>query len=422
MSNPLACGIDFGTSNSTCALTDASGTHLIALEGTHITLPSAIFFSKDAPLFGREAISAYIDGEEGRLMRSLKSVLGTTLMDERTILAQGSKSFVDILSVYIRHLKSAAEASASQDIENVVFGRPVHFHDDNPAADQKSQDTLEQIARAVGFKNIAFQYEPIAAAFAHEQNIESERLSLVVDLGGGTSDFTVIRLSRKKSTHSIDRSNDILATGGIRVGGTNFDQRLSMASFMPSLGLGSSYVGEFDGDRVFTVPSLVYNNLSDWTKVHQAQTAKAVSDTKAILRKALDPERIVLLLAIQERQLGHAVLQKVEKTKISLTHAAEAEITLPDKLSNQSIVVNKAEFETSIAELIARISLSLNAILRQSGITKDQIELVILTGGSTELPIINQMIAQEFPHAQIERKNKFGSVGLGLAHHAGRIF
>ena len=130
------------------------------------------------------------------------------------------------------------------------MGRPVHFRDNDPSGDAQAQAELEKIARSVGFKHVAFQYEPIAAAFAHEQNLSSEKLAFVVDIGGGTSDFTVIRLSPTRKL-KLDRSDDVLANTGVRIGGNDFDKDLSLKSFMPCFGLGSEYRS---GDKNIKIP------------------------------------------------------------------------------------------------------------------------------------------------------------------------
>lgn len=414
----ICCGIDFGTSNSTCALATAQGTALVALEGDSVTLPSTVFFGRGTPpLFGRAAVNAYISGEDGRLMKALKSVLGTALMEEKTTINLRPTSFVDILSLYFRHLKDAIDQKAGADTENVVLGRPVHFHDDNEDADGKSEDALAAIARAVGFRNIVFQYEPIAAAFSHEMNVQDEKLSLVIDLGGGTSDFTVIRLSPDRKNRP-DRQQDILATTGIRVGGTTFDRCLSLAAFMPLLGLHSEYADPFDGERRLTVPSGPYHDLSDWPRVSFAQTRRAVRDTQDILKTAIAPGRIRNLLEVQERQLGHALLQAVENAKIGLTDREGIVARFTELEQPLETGIGRAEFEDSISVPIARINASIDDCLRQAGIRPGDVELVILTGGSTELPLINERIRQTFPNAAISNDNKFGSVGLGLAYFA----
>lgn len=414
----FSCGIDFGTSNSTCAVSHSGGVSLVPVEGTALGLPSALFFSEEGDVFfGREAISAYIEGEEGRLLRGLKSVLGTRLMQERTVVAGASKTFKDILGMYIRNLKQKAEAFCGAPLTDVVLGRPVHFHDNAPEADRLSEEILRDIARDVGFREIVFQYEPIAAAYAHEQGVDQESLALVVDLGGGTSDFTVIRLSPDR-LQQTDRQQDILATTGIRVGGTNFDKAFSLDHFMPFLGLGSSYTSEFDRQHVLTVPSKPYHDLSDWPLVHQGQNAKAIAETKKLLRTSLMPDQLHNLLLLQEEQAGHAFLQEIEQVKIALSACDQTEKSFLPIGLNFSVQASRPLFLASIQGLLERIDQALFACLHEAACRPEDIDLVILTGGSSELPAINHRIVQQFPQAQISKEDKFGSVGRGLAHQA----
>ena len=417
---PISCGIDFGTSNSTCALVQDGIVGLVPLEGSALTIPSAIFYAADKNIyFGRDAIDAYIEGDEGRLMRSLKMVLGTSLIDERTRIGSRSIKFTDILGAFLRHIKSKAETNAGQDITDVVMGRPVHFHDDDTASDALSENALLQIAQSVGFKNIRFQFEPIAAAFAHEKKLQDEELSLIVDLGGGTSDFTVIRMSPHRKIED-DRTGDILSTAGIRVGGTHFDERLSMKDFMPPLGLGSEYRDLFNLAKIMPAPMSVYANLSSWPKVHFAQTAAAIRETEELIKQSLEPKKLEKLLSIQKSQGGHAYLQAVERAKIALTeHQTHTEIF---KKLDIHVPTTRQGFESSINGEITRISGAITQCLRDAGVAENNIKRVVLTGGSTELPVINHLIAQRFAHAHISKDDKFGSVGTGLGHYAQSTF
>lgn len=422
MNDQISCGIDFGTSNSTCAVYNGSTVELVPLDNENPVLPSALFFANDGEiLFGKEAIAWYIDGEEGRLLRGLKSILGTSLMAERTVVGKKSRKFEDILSIYIGNLKNKAESFLGQSLENIVMGRPVHFHDKNPDADKKSEEILQKIANKIGFKGVQFQYEPIAAAYAHERKVENESVALVVDLGGGTSDFTVIRLSPERSTKP-DRKDDILATAGIRVGGTNFDKRLSLASFMPYLGLGTQYHTEFDKNEILDMPPRVYHNLSDWPLIHQAQSPAAIREARTLLRTSLEPQKVQRLLDLQEKKLGHAFLQSVEQTKISLTSVDEYTSHFNSLGYNFIVKTDKDTFLSSIQTQIDRIDGCADECLTQSGCSQSDIDLVILTGGSSELPVINNMVRSKFPNAQILKEDKFGSVGRGLAYNASQIY
>lgn len=422
MSNHLACGIDFGTSNSTCGIFDNNFIELVNLENNKPILPTVIFFPENGKiLFGKEAIEAYIYGENGRLIRGLKSILGTSLMKDSTAINGRSRSFEEILLLYIKNLKNHAEAAVGKEITNLIMGRPVHFHDNDAEADQESENILRQISQKAGFKNIHFQLEPIAAAYSHEKHLDKEKLAFVADLGGGTSDFTVIRLSPFHKTQD-NREKDILSVDGIRVGGTNFDQNLSMKAFMPYLGLGSSYYSEFDKTKIMDMPSKIYRDLSQWPLIHQAQSDKAIRETKSLMRTALEPIKLGRLLSIQEDKLGHAFLQAVEQTKIGLTDKNSYELNMEYLDLDFSVEVDRKTFNNSAQDLLERIDKNIDDCIKEAGINNNDIDVLIMTGGTSEIPIINQLIKAKFPNAEISKDNKFGSVGLGLAHYASQVF
>ena len=235
MTPALTCGIDFGTSNSTVAIVQDGRARLIPVEGAHLTIPSAVFWETDGPpMFGRDGIAAYVDGVDGRLMRGLKSTLGSSLITERTQVGARSISFRDVIARFFTHLKAQLDLHTDH-TPAVTLGRPVHFVDDDAVADTAAQNVLEGIAKTIGFRQIAFQYEPIAAALQYERTTTREELVLITDIGGGTSDFSIVRVGPGR-WHTPDRAGDILGNDGIRVGGTDFDRLLSLAEVMPHLG------------------------------------------------------------------------------------------------------------------------------------------------------------------------------------------
>src|SRR6266853_5463782 len=193
----IACGLDFGTSNSAIGVArDAAVAHA-PLEASSTLIPSAVFFDYEAKgrvLFGNEAISAYVGQTEGRLMRALKSLLGSPLIDEETSLGGRKVPLTKVVEIFVRHLKHKAEAFAGQEITTVVHGRPVRFVDDDDTADARAQEVLEAAAKRVGFRDVEFVYEPIAAAHHYERTVQSEELALIADIGGGTSDFSIVRV------------------------------------------------------------------------------------------------------------------------------------------------------------------------------------------------------------------------------------
>src|SRR5688500_4909157 len=181
-----ACGLDFGTSNTTLGISYADGPRLVSLEDDEVTIPSAVFFSpKSEVLIGRAAIHAYVDGVSGRLMRGLKSVLGSSLVNEQTQVGRYRLPFQEVIARYLGAVKMRAERQTGRELTRVVHGRPVHFVDGDPNADRRAEDTLRDIAHTIGFREVSFQFEPIAAALDYERQIQSEEIALIADIGGG---------------------------------------------------------------------------------------------------------------------------------------------------------------------------------------------------------------------------------------------
>ncbi|GAB3774712.1 Hsp70 family protein [Spirosoma horti] len=414
----ISCGIDFGTSNSSIAIDKNGEVGLVPVEQTHLTIPSALFFRGDdnKPFYGRAAINMFLDRQPGRFMRSLKRVLGTSLMKQGTVVNGAAMNFPTIIASFIKQLKDKADAAAGQEIEHVVMGRPVHFVDNDPAADSRAQDELRAIAQRIGFKYIEFQFEPIAAAFAHEVKLIGEKLAIVVDLGGGTSDFTVIRLS-KNSIHKTDRSSDILASTGVRIGGNDFDKELSLAAIMPELGYRSTY-----GAKNLEVPLKQYHDLAEWSKVNFLYTPKLITQTRQLLHESHDKKRYGRLLHVLEHETGHTLLAASEETKIALTGNKEHKASFDFIEEDFSILIRRDLFEKAIEEEVEKIADSARQCLQDAGVRREAIDLVILTGGSTEVHSIQVAFKELFPNAAIADENKLSSVGLGLAYDSQNRF
>src|SRR5436190_8967111 len=208
-----AAGFDFGTSNSAIGIVAGNAARLAPVEGAATMIPSAVFFDfaeHDKPYYGRSAIDAYTIGNDGRLMRSLKTILSTSLINERTALSRRSILLTDVIAMFTRHMRTRAEEALGEPIEAVVHGRPVRFVEGDDAADRLAEDTLKAVAEKAGFKDVSFVYEPIAAATQYEQEVTREQVVLVADLGGGTSDFSLVRIGPERRARD-DRRSDILA-------------------------------------------------------------------------------------------------------------------------------------------------------------------------------------------------------------------
>lgn len=408
----LSCGIDFGTSNSSIAIDSEGEIRLVPVDNASVTIPSAIFFQQqdNKAFYGRRAIQLFFDREPGRFMRSLKRVLGTSLMNQGTLVNGASMNFPTIIASFLAQLKAKAEAVAGQEIEQVVMGRPVHFADNDPAADARAQAELRAIAQRIGFKHIEFQFEPIAAAFAHEARLSGEKLAIVADLGGGTSDFTVIRLSNK-FIHKPDRSADILANTGVRIGGNDFDKELSLAAIMPELGYRSTY-----GDKALEVPLKPYHDLAEWSKVNFLYAPKLIMQMKQLLHQSHDKERFRRLVQVLSDETGHTLLATAEETKIALTDREYYTAPLNFIEDGFLIPVTRPVFEKAIQAEVDKIAASARQCLHEAGVSNEAIDLVILTGGSTEVRSIQTEFRRLFPNAAIADENKLSSVGLGLAY------
>jgi len=412
-----ACGVDFGTSNSTVGWVRPGQPSLLALEDGKPTLPSVVFFNADDEQvrYGRAALADYLEGYEGRLMRSLKSLLGTSLMDGQTEVAGRALPFRQLLSHFIGELRRRAQQQAGRDFTSAVFGRPVYFVDDDPQADRLAEDTLAEIARAAGFREIGFQYEPIAAAFDYESRIEKEELVLIADIGGGTSDFSLVRLGPDRAGR-IERRDDILATGGVHIGGTDFDKYLSLASVMPLLGYGSALVSGAP------VPSSYYFNLATWHTINQAYTRKSIAQLDDLARDAAEPAKLGRLRNLIDERAGHWLAMRVEEAKIGLSATPSVELDL-DRLSPpERLQVERVVFEAAIAGMVDQVGATVQRLLGEAGVAADQVDTVFFTGGSSGVAALRERIAAIVPQARRVEGDLFGSIGAGLAIDAARKF
>ena len=408
-----ACGIDFGTSNSTVGWLRPDSDILIPLEDGKVTLPSVIFFNVEErrPVYGRLALHEYLEGYEGRLMRSLKSLLGSKLLKSETSILGSALPFKDLLGLFLGTLKSRAETTAGREFDSVVLGRPVYFVDDDETADCEAQDTLVAVAQKLGFKDISFQFEPIAAAFDYERTLNQEELVLIVDIGGGTSDFSLVRLSPERR-QLADRQSDILATGGVHIGGTDFDKQLSLQGVMPLFGYGSLMKSQA------LMPTSHFINLATWHTINTVYSQKAQLALKDMRYDAQDTAGMDRLFKLIEQRAGHWLAIQVENSKIELTHADRLNLDLSHIEKDLSAELTRPLFEESIAQLLARIQASVNQLLASAGVSHEQINTVFYTGGSSGIPALRHSIDQLLPQARKAEGDQFGSIGSGLAIEA----
>jgi hypothetical chaperone protein len=412
----IACGLDFGTSNSAIGVARDKTAALAPIEASSTLMPSAVFFdyeTKGRVLFGNEAISAYVGQTEGRLMRALKSILGSPLIDEETSLGGRKVPLTKVVEIFVRHLKHKAEAFAGQEITAVVHGRPVRFVDDDDRADARAQGVLEAIARQAGFRDVAFVYEPIAAAHHYERTVQSEELALIADIGGGTSDFSIVRVGPRHRERA-DRGRDVLATAGVRVGGTDFDSALSLAAVMPLLGLGTQLI-----EKNLPVPNALYHELAAWPTINFAYTYKNERELAALVSLACEPEKVERLLNVVRQRLGHRLAFAVEDAKIALSAEERAAVPLAFLEAGLAITATRGDFDRAIEARIDRLYKAASDCIAAAGLGPAAIDTIFLTGGSSRVPAVRAAIGRVAPSARLAGGSDLLSVALGLTQMAG---
>lgn len=417
----MYCGLDFGTSNSLCSIEGMDGrVAFVEVDDQHSDIPSAAFYplaQLDQPIYGREAIAQYIDGVEGRLLRSFKRLLGTPHFGSGTMLTASKKlKFQDLFVGFIKHLKRAAESHIQAELTHVVFGRPVKFSS-QAVANRSGEADLAAVAGLLGFSQVEFQYEPIAAAFAHEQRLSRESLAIVVDIGGGTSDFSMLRLGPDRIGQA-DRSGDILANAGMAIGGTDFDSLLATSQVMTHLGYKTTY-----GAKDLAVPNWPYFAASDWNQiVIELYLQKTYLAMKAVVMEAKEPEKLKRFLRLIENRSAHHLLKEVEMAKITLSDHDSALIEPSFIETGLQIPVNRFEFEAQLKRKITALQQTAQEALTDAGIAADQVELVIMTGGASAVPVLQAAFMNLFPQATLSDENRMSSVCEGLLYDARRKF
>ena len=405
-------GIDFGTSNSAMAVRSGTGpARMIALEGGAHTLPTALFFNaEDARThFGRDAVVHYLAGVEGRLMRSLKSLLGSALLQDKTAVHGKLVSYQDIIGLFLGMLAQKAVDTLGGMPARVVLGRPVHFVDGDADRDQQAEEALRLAALGAGFANVSFQFEPIAAALDYEQCTDRESLVLVVDIGGGTSDFTVVRVGPQRRVRA-ERGSDVLATTGVHVGGTDFDRRLSLELLMPLLGF--RHLGPTGRE----VPSRVFFDLSTWHLIQWLYSPRALRDAQNLRTDFADARLHGRLMRVLQERLGHRLANTVEQAKIAASLAdADAPMPLDWIEAGLCAAVTPESMARFLAQPLAQVVACAHACVQLAGLAVQDLDAIYLTGGSSALRPLRQALRAAFPDTPQIEGDLFGGVAAGLA-------
>ena len=290
------------------------------------------------------------------------------------------------------------------------MGRPVHFVDDNPERDAQAEASLRQAVEAVGFDEVSFQLEPIAAALDYEQRLTKESTVLVVDLGGGTSDFTVVRLGPDRRRQA-DRSGDILATTGVHIGGTDYDRQLNLAQVMPLLGY------KHTGPAQREVPSRVFFDLATWHLIQWQYQPKAIAHAKTLRTNYSDVRLYERLMRVLTGRHGHHIAHEVEQAKIRCSVSrAQTAIDLAVIERDLQGHLGLADMQAHLHDLLARTVACARECVQRASLTDGALDAIYLTGGSSALSTFQQVLQTEFAGVPLIEGDLFGGVALGLAY------
>jgi hypothetical chaperone protein len=425
-----ALGLDFGTTNSAIAIVADDGTPRLARFASDVagaddteTSRSILFFesteetggTEAALSVGNDAIRRYLAAAgNGRLIQSLKSFLAdrtfqtTEIMGERYTLG-------DLIAPILIALREAAERQFGALPARIVVGRPVHFSGaDSAADDQAACARLDVAVRRAGWDEVLFEYEPVAAAYDYAARIARDELVLIADFGGGTSDFSLLRLRPRRGAESC--SYEILGNDGVALAGDAFDGRVMHHVVAPALGRGSRYRSPYG--MILPAPTWPYARLERWHHLSFLRAGATMYRLRALERESLEPEKIAALIHIIDNDLGYYVFRAVEQAKRALSELESAEFGFADGRFVIERAVARTEFESWIASQLAEIQRCVDRLLQSASVARAQIDSVFLTGGSSFVPAVRRIFVERFGADRIRMGDEFTSVARGLALRA----
>ncbi|MEE9387560.1 MAG: Hsp70 family protein [Paracoccaceae bacterium] len=410
ISTSATLGVDFGTSNSAVGILLEGKPHIIELEPGNGTIPTSVFFDfpKAEMLIGTPANRALIQGREGRFMRSLKSVLGTPLMREKRYLMGQELTFVDIIARFLHAAKTRAEATTGQRFDRALSGRPVHFHSSDATRDEQALVDLRECYLTAGFDDVAFMFEPEAAALANGALADVGDIGLIVDIGGGTSDFSLFERA--------DQGINIIASHGVRVGGTDFDKSISVDHVMPHFGKGS-LIGREMGAGEFTAPNGIFNDLATWQMIPFLYAGDSKHMVAQLRQLAKQPELFARLAEVLDMELGHDIAFAVERGKIAANRdaAGSALVDLAVVEAGLQVPLSHGDMAGSLAGHVGKIQACALETLALAGCPVARVKKVIFVGGSSLMTAVEQAMCTVFPDAELEYSDAFTAIVDGLA-------
>lgn len=411
-------GLDFGTANTSLAMADEHCTSVLGIENGEDSMPSTLFFDFEdgAITIGEAAYENYYLGEPGRFLRSFKSALGTATIDHQIRIKRNTYKVSDIIQRYIGGVLQAAQKISQHQISSLVVGRPVQFVDDNSEADARAEASLRKIVQELGVKNVEFQLEPIAAALNYGVTVSNEETVLVVDIGAGTSDFSVVKFSPQD--HSEMVASQVISNRGIHIGGNDFDGVIALDTVMPHFG----YRQRFKRRDDLESPKSFYLNASAWHKIDLLYDKKVLDSLKELAPQMVRPELVRRLIEIISTRQAHKVLGAVESIKKNISDNHSSVICLPFLRDRLEIEITRSQFEDQINGMCADIIATANLAISDAGLSKNDIDTVYVTGGTMGLAHLQRKVTFEYPTSKIVEGDKTTAVARGLALDSRRRF
>tara|TARA_R110002126_G_scaffold291750_1_gene456711 strand:- start:32855 stop:34105 length:1251 start_codon:yes stop_codon:yes gene_type:complete len=409
-----ALGVDFGTSNSAAGYLCDGKPRRIEMAPGQTSLPTTFFFDFDTKqtLIGEPANQALLDGAHGRFMRALKRVLGTTLMHEKRQILNERVTFVEIIGRFLHEIKMRAEIQTGLVFDRALSGRPVVFHGLGDKREDQAEADLRACYLAAGFLEVDFMPEPEAAAIASDATGQSRAIGLIVDVGGGTSDFSLFR--------SGDGDVEILANHGIRIGGTDFDRSVSIDRVMPLLGRGSQ-LRKLIGPDLVAAPNAIFYDLATWEKIPFLYSAEKLRMVEDMRRVAQEPKKVERLATVLQDRLGHDLAFAVERGKIKVNSGEQqVEIALEKIEPGLTALLQKAALHEILRPYSSDLRTGALETVQMAGLDPSQVERVIYVGGSSLMTMVSETMTALFPNAEHSFSEVFTAVTDGLALAAGR--
>ncbi|OQW80549.1 MAG: hsp70 family protein [Proteobacteria bacterium ST_bin14] len=417
MTPATALGLDFGTTNTVVAVSDGcGGSRLIEFAGEESTgavFRSALCFWEEergwngvAHEAGPWAIAEYLQSPlDSRFVQSFKSVAASTLFERAQIFGRNFR-FEDFGRLFLQKLVAHAGGALDSRPRRVVVGRPVEYvgaRPDPALARQRYNLMLE------GFGlDLHFVYEPLGAAFSYASRLAEPATLLVADFGGGTTDFSVVRVAAP----GAERRCIPLSSSGVGIAGDRFDRRIIDRLVLPLLGKGGSYRSF---GKELEIPGGYFADFADWSRLALMRNRRTLDELRKLHRNALDPEPIGRMIALIEHEQGFPLYDAVGKLKRALSAADHAELNFAGGGVDISARVNREDFERWIADDLVLIEEAMDVALARAGITADQVDRVFLTGGSSLIPVIRAIFDRRFGADRIATGGELTSIAHGLA-------